>query len=227
MEPLLLVIVSMKSAVMLFSAGVLLKLFGRRNPSTVLIASFLTLYGMINIDGIFHEAGFYQLYPHLLGIIFPFTFLLCPLLYWYVLSIGGKRTTSNAFSSINRRSFAFCAPAVAVLVALPFYALSAEKKLQLISGNPASSKHYEWALLGCSAGFAMFTILSFIYLVAAYRHIFSARISSTTLSTCVKGVLLVVTLGWGLSSIAEFIAIQSAVGTGFRNAYHLFELTWL
>ncbi|MEM0912864.1 MAG: helix-turn-helix transcriptional regulator, partial [Pseudomonadota bacterium] len=45
--------------------------------------------------------------------------------------------------------------------------------------------------------------------------------------TCVKGVLLVVTLGWGLSSIAEFIAIQSAVGTGFRNAYHLFELTWL
>jgi len=228
---MIIVVLSMKVSVTFFAAIQLLSRTSWRQNHTLFLAFFLCSYGIISVNELFISMGGYNYYPHFLGLTFPIKLLLAPALYFYARAI-----TSEQNYRLKYKDFpALLAPFIAVLVAMPYYLLSANEKIALMSATTRNIELYERAILGCQIGLVLFLIVSFIYLFAAFRlfkdHAFKireifSRVEDKTLSW-LRWVTLVSIVGWSVYAIVEILALSGIRSSTVYGTYQLFEFIWI
>jgi len=228
---MVIIVLSMKISVTFFAAIQLLSRTSWRQNHTLFLAFFLCSYGIIGVNELFISMGGYHYYPHFLGLTFPIKLLLAPAIYFYA-----RALTSEQNHWLKRKDFqALLAPFIAVLVAMPYYLLSANEKIALMSPETRNIELYERAILGCQISLVLFLIVSFIYLVAAFRlfkqHAFKirelfSRVEDKSLSW-LRWVILVSIVGWSVYVIVEILALSGIRSSAVYGTYQLFEFIWV
>lgn len=219
----------MTFAIAVFGAGLSLRL--SRRDQGVFLSSFLGLYAFIKLDELFLVIEGYAYFPHLLGMVFPLKLLLGPTIYFYTRSL-----VSPGAIWLTRKDWpALIAPTAALLVALPYYILSSEQKIALMSPETRDPEIYAAALLGCKIGFGLFLISSLAYLYASQRlfqtherklrDLFS-RIDDKTVDW-LRWIILILAVGWSGYAVSEVWAIQGGRPVSVLFVFQSFELVWI
>lgn len=228
---MVIVILSMEISVTFFAATQLLSRPSWRQDHAFFLALFLCCYGLISVNELFISMGGYNYFPHFLGLTFPIKFLLAPAIYFYARAI-----TSEQNYRLKRKDYtALMAPVIAFLVATPYYVLSANEKIALMSSETRDIELYERAILGCQISLVLFLFVSSIYLAAAFRlfkhhdykirQLFS-RIEDKTLSW-LRWVILASVIGWSVYAIVEILALSGMHSQTVYGTYQLFEFIWI
>lgn len=239
-ETLTIVLASMSMAVGLFAGGMLMakeKLVENRSLG---LAAFLFCSALSGLDSILVYSGAYQHWAHLTGLIWPVSLLVGPTIYAYVAAMTSPDPPRYDATSVFKLGW----PAlVAILLAMPFYGLTAEEKLAIHSGAGIDSDPAQNAddVILRTAFLILFLGTAFGYLVAAFRRLthhiahvrdYFSNIEDKTLNWLRWMMLaLVAALAWGLfksvwitvypsqemlsNAIASLIEYAWVVGFGF------------
>jgi AraC-like DNA-binding protein len=228
---LIIVIISMKVAVTLFAATLVLCNSQIRRDQAGFLAVFLGLYALINFNELFKILGGYFIYPHFLGVLFPIKLLLAPAIYFYARAI-----TSEQFNWLSKKDYtALIAPLLAYLIAIPFFILPANEKIALMSEATRDKELYERAILGSQIGLTLFLVVSLAYLNVAYRlfrqhtqrlrDLFS-RIDNKSVNW-LRWILLILATGWSSYAVSEIWGLIGGRPNSIYMFYQLFECSWI
>ena len=228
---IIVMLISMTIAVSFFGCGLLVVRRSERRDQECFLALFLGLYALIKLDQLYLNTPGYEVFPHLAGIMFSAKLLLAPLIYFYARAV----TSPNVHWLKARDAITLIAPIAAIIVAMPWYGLTAEQKIAMMDPATRDPELFERAKLGCQIGFVLFIITSLIYLTAAYRAFVEHTRRIRTLFSRIddknmdwlRWLLLILSIGWSTYGIAEFMAISGTLPEGAFEGILAFELLWI
>ncbi len=157
----------------LLLASVLISRKNGKNPANKLLAAMLLIFSAYLLEHFLILEGHRKLFPHLISVSVPFTYLLGPLYYFYI-----RSTFQNDFS-LNKNHFIHVLPVVICFITmLAFYIKSAEYKITLIESFdmdkfelPVNRAFYFGFHLLQTAGYIYFAWL----LIKKQKEIFKER----------------------------------------------------
>ena len=131
----------------------------RNSVANKILAGVMLAFTLELITTVYHAKGYDEVWPHFIGVTYPFPFLFAPLLYLYA------RSVSEGASSFQKKYLLHLIPvALVVLYMTPFYLQSGAAKLALLQ----TPEGHPWTPDLRAINHAKF-IYSFIYLALIIR----------------------------------------------------------
>ncbi len=183
----------------------------RNSVANKLLAAAMLAFTLELLTTVYHAQGIDEVWPHFIGVTYPFPFLFAPLLYLYAKTVSeGARVFDKAYL------LHFIPVALVVLYMMPFYAGSGAGKLALLQ-NPES---HPWMTDLTVINYFKF-IYSFVYLLIIVllliRH--RERIKDTFSSiehinlAWLRNMMIGGVTLWGIS-LVFFVIGHAGNGTG-------------
>lgn len=185
----------------------------RNSVANKILAGVMVAFTLELLTTVYHAKGYDEVWPHFIGVTYPFPFLFAPLLYLYA------RAVSEGVSSFRKRYLLHLVPfALVVLYMTPFFLQSGAEKLALLQ----APEGHPWTPDLRSINHVKF-VYSLIYLVLIIRlltrhrerikHTFSS-IEHLNLAWLRNMTIGAVAL-WGLALVFfVFGLFESASGAG-------------
>ena len=147
-----------------FFLGILLFTKKHKMLSDKILAFWLIVIGIHLLGYSIYYQGYWEQYPHLIGITIPFPFFYGPLLYLYVLY---SLKTQKQLAKIDYLHFAPIL--LSYLFLIPFYFYSAEQKTKVVEGLVDDYDLFSKLLL------VGFILSGFSYVFLAYRKLLQRK----------------------------------------------------
>ncbi len=226
---LVLILSSAAAAIGLFAATQLVLRPGWRKAPATALAVFLLLSALSGVDLILDRGGVYAAAPWATGILWSTSLFLGPAILAYVVAMTGDPEAGWSPVRIAR----LCWPAgIALLLALPFFALPIPTRIAIYTGVGAETD--TWAGPLQLAFVALFLATTLGYLAAAFRvmgrHVRRVRdlfsnIENRTLSW-LRVLLLVMLAAWIWGAVKSGLALNVAHAGWLDVAGAAVELAW-
>lgn len=225
------IIASMSIALCFFSAALVLARHSHRQDQDRFLAAFLVLFGALKLDQLYLRTGGYEVLPHLAGIAYSLDLFLPPVMYFYARSL----THPSAQWFEKKDLWALFTPALAALIASPYYLLSANQKIALMDPQTRDPQLYERAVLGCQIGLLLFIVTAIVYLTLSFKrfnehtsrlYMLFSRIDDKQISW-LRWVSLVLFFGWTGYALSELWLLTGTQPPGVYLATMVFELAFI
>ena len=180
--------------------------------SNRILGSLMVVFSVDLLMAAFIGSGFYQVYPHFIGIDFPITVLYGPLLYLYTTSL------IKSSSRLDTKDWLHFLPFVLLLVyTIPFYTYSGAEKINLLA-DEGSLEYGSDLLTHFKVGFSVAYVPFIIRALRTYRKQVKDNFSSFEkrnldwLQFFVLGGVLMAVIATGLYLMDIFSDIETDYG---------------
>ena len=226
----LLLVLTANLTLIAFAVALLLVQKTPRRDQSLLLATFLGLYGLVKVHQILLATGAYLIVPHLTGVVFPIMMLLGPTIYFY----------ARTMTSVARCHFvpadAWFLAGLLVVLALnaQYFQLGSADKIALLTHH-ASASQLEVARIRCYLLNIVYLLFSGLCLLAAFRlflrhtqrlrSLFS-NIENKSLAW-LRAVLLILAAGWSWDVAGEIWSLYGGAPIWLSLATNLVEMGWI